>query len=133
MTLVTVVPDGLTVAYGQTTVVEVSTIVVTPPKVWVPLGTAVVVAPHTVVSEVTVRVVAGIVKTPVDEKLVTPGVGRGTAEVAGAGGAGALVGALGAGGAGALEGASGTGVALLTGAALELWAGPGVTTTVTVV
>ncbi len=47
------------VATGQTTVVAVSTTVVTPPRVWVPLGTVVTVAPHTVVVSVTTTVVAG--------------------------------------------------------------------------
>lgn len=61
MTLVTVVPEGFTVATGQVTVVAVSTTVVTPPTVWVPLGTSVPVAPQTVVESVTVKVLAGTV------------------------------------------------------------------------
>lgn len=61
MILVTVLPEGEVVAYGTVKVVGLETTVVTPPTVWVPLGTAVVVAPHTVVAEVTMTVVAGIV------------------------------------------------------------------------
>lgn len=61
MTLVEVEPEGLTVAYGQVTVVAVVTEVVTPPTVWVPLGTSVPVASQTVVASVTVRVLAGTV------------------------------------------------------------------------
>lgn len=60
-TLVEVEPEGLTVAYGQVTVVAVVTEVVTPPTVWVPLGTSVPVASQTVVASVTVRVLAGTV------------------------------------------------------------------------
>ena len=49
------------VATGQTTVVDVRTTVVTPPTVFVPAGTVVELAPQTVVVEVTVRVIAGMV------------------------------------------------------------------------
>jgi hypothetical protein len=62
MVLVTSPAEVVVVAYGQTTVVAVSTTVVTPPTVYVPLdGIAVEVAAQTVVSSVMVRVVAGMV------------------------------------------------------------------------
>lgn len=61
ITLVTVEPVGFTVAYGQVMMVEVSTTVVTPPMVWVPGGTTVVVGTGTVVSDDTVTVEAGMV------------------------------------------------------------------------
>ncbi len=61
MVLVVTPPLVVTVAYGQTTVVEVSTMVVTPPTVWVPAGTLVDVAAQTVVDSVKVIVVAGMV------------------------------------------------------------------------
>lgn len=53
--------EVVSAAYGQTTVVEVSTTVVTPPAVFVPDVTAVEVAAQTVVSSVMVIVVAGMV------------------------------------------------------------------------
>jgi hypothetical protein len=59
MVLVTTPSMVVTVATGQVTVVAVSTMVVTPPKVWVPEGTWVVVPTQTVVVSLSVTVVAG--------------------------------------------------------------------------
>lgn len=61
MTLVTTPLDSVVVATGQVTVVAVSTTVVTPPTVWVPGVTWVLVAPQTVVVSERVTVVAGTV------------------------------------------------------------------------
>ncbi len=61
MVVVTTPDEVETVAYGQTTVVEVSTTVVTPPAVFVPDVAVVEVGAHTVVSSVIVIVVAGMV------------------------------------------------------------------------
>jgi hypothetical protein len=59
MVLVVTPPLTVVVAYGQTTVVEVSTTVVTPPAVLVPGVHVVEAAPQTVTSSVIVNVVAG--------------------------------------------------------------------------
>ena len=85
MTLVRTPEDVLTVAYGQTTVVEVSTTVVTPPTVCVPGGTEVEAAAQTVVDSVRVIVVAGTVYTPGVGQVVANGVGTAAAELVGGG------------------------------------------------
>jgi hypothetical protein len=59
--VVTTPAEVETVAYGQTTVVEVSTTVVTPPAVFVPDVAVVEVAAQTVTSSVMITVVAGMV------------------------------------------------------------------------
>lgn len=58
-TLVTTPLFVFSAAYGQVTVVAWVTTVVTPPRVWVPLGTSVVDAAQTVVVSWTMTVVAG--------------------------------------------------------------------------
>jgi hypothetical protein len=75
MTLVVTEPLVETVAYGQVTVVEVTTEVVTPPYVCSPGGTTVVAAPQTVVVSVTTMVDAGKVYVPGVGQTVTSGVG----------------------------------------------------------
>jgi hypothetical protein len=75
MVLVVTPPLTTVVAYGQTTVVECSTTVVTPPAVLVPGVAFVEDAPQTVTSSVMVIVVAGMVYTPGVGQVVTYGVG----------------------------------------------------------
>jgi len=81
MTLVVTLPLVETVAYGQVTVVDVTTDVVTPPYVLVPGVRTVVVAAQTVVDSVTVIVFAGNVYVPGVGQVVTSGVGTAQAEV----------------------------------------------------
>jgi len=75
MVLVVTPPLTVVVAYGQTTVVEVSTTVVTPPATLVPVVHFVEVGAQTVVSSVMVKVLAGMVYTPGVGHVVTNGVG----------------------------------------------------------
>lgn len=81
MTEVTTPSEVETVAYGQTTVVLVETTVVTPPYVLDPEERAVEVAAQTVVEEVRVMVVAGMVYTPGVGHVVANGVGTTGGEV----------------------------------------------------
>jgi hypothetical protein len=78
--VVVTTPPGVevVVAYGHTTVVSVVTTVTTPPAVWVPEVRGVEVAAQTVVSSVTVMVVAGMVYVPGVGQVVTNGVGTTT-------------------------------------------------------
>lgn len=107
MVLVTTPELVLTVAYGQTTVVAVSTMVVTPPYVCCPAGTDVVAAPQTVVVSLMVTVVAGMVYVPGVGQTETAGVGRGISGVM------VLVGTFTAGGGGGAK------VEVVTGAEVE--------------